>query len=213
MTAEAEAHPVRQYLEGWQQLRTMRPDLQPRPNGWKYGSYEELVLDLGKPFVRKPLPTGVEPGEQGECFSNALNTVMRDAGRWRYVEGYATGAVIPVNHAWVLDTADGKIFDPTWPDDEDHRGYYGIVFPFQFVIETVHQQGVYGILANDWKDANRILQDGSSLWLPDDILTQAERNDLARAEYDGKFANHFRDQLTAIARKRAAWRIERETYL
>lgn len=207
----AAAHPVMDYLEGWQRLRAMHPDLS-RPEGWSYGSYEELVLHLGKPFERKPLPTGVAQGELGDCFANAFNTVMMNAGQWRYVEGYAAGP-IPVNHAWVLDIEDGKVFDPTWPEDSDHEAYVGIQFPFRFVADTIHEQGVYGILANDYLKANRILEVGPELWLPKNILTRSEINDQARAKYDGKFRTYHHDHLMAIARKQAAWRTERETYL
>ncbi len=143
-----------------------------RHDDWAYATYEHLVLAEGHEFERKPLPTQFRKMREKMCYQNAYHCVTRDYDdQYLYVEGYARGIIV-VEHAFVLDLEDGKIFDPTWPRDNDHDGgYYGIVFPTQYMIETTSRTGCYGLLGNDWMDDHNLLRNGRSEWehypLPD----------------------------------------------
>ena len=102
--------------------------------------------------------------KEKECFSNAFYCVTKfPHDRYQYCEGWAAG-ILPTEHAWVLDTEDGKIFDPTWPNDDRHNEYYGIVFPTSFVMSHIIKTGYYGLIANDWMNGNEMARVGSSLW-------------------------------------------------
>lgn len=153
--------PVVGYLRAHRALYDMnnmgRPDFTHR-------SYEELILDLGQSYTRKPLPTGVDRGQMKQCYQNSTTVVFTDPDRFGYVEGYAYGGILAVQHAWVLDRTDGLIFDPTWPEDDDHTVYRGIEFPWEFVCRKMVERGVYGLLGNDWEFNCEILREGEALW-------------------------------------------------
>lgn len=134
------------------------------PPEWAHFTYEGMVLDLGQPCERKPMPVGFRRMRSNHCFGNAIHCVLRDGGdRYRYVEGYAAGIIV-TEHAWVLDTLDGKIFDPTWPRDDRHTHYYGIVLPTAFVWKRTLDVGYYGLLACDYMEDNYLLRNGRSAW-------------------------------------------------
>lgn len=134
------------------------------PEDWAYRTYEGMVLDLGQPFERKPLPRGFARMKEKMCYLNALSCVMKDYdGQYVYVEGYARGIIV-TEHAFVLDTEDGKVFDPTWPRDDRHDGYYGIPLPTDWVWSRTLDTGIYGLLANDWMFDNYLLRNGRSAW-------------------------------------------------
>jgi hypothetical protein len=134
------------------------------PADWAYRTYEGMVLDLGQSFERKPLPPTFRKMRARHCYGNALRCVLRDGGdQYRYVEGYAAGVIV-TEHAWVLDMEDGKIFDPTWPRNDRHGPYYGIVFPTEFAWRHTLDTGEYGLLAGDWLNENHLLRNGRSAW-------------------------------------------------
>lgn len=131
---------------------------------WAYKSHQRMVLDLGQPFERKALPREFRRMKEKECYGNAFYCVTKfPHDRYQYVEGWASG-MFPTEHAWVLDTEDGKIFDPTWPRDDRHFEYYGIVFPTNFVIQHTIKTGYYGLIVNDWMNDNELARLGRSLW-------------------------------------------------
>lgn len=165
MTVDSDtAENVKQYLEAWVTMRTMMNKQENRkPNPDLYLCYEQLVLDRGRPFTRKPLDQlnlddtvtlfDFSPyEEQGNCFANAwmLHTDLREFGvETAYVEGYAAG-LLPTNHAWVLDLSDGLIVDTTWEDDDEHTAYFGIVFSDELALSQMVRTNHYGLLGNDW---------------------------------------------------------------
>lgn len=133
------------------------------PDSWAHNSYQDLVAQNGKEFERKRLPKGFARMKPKNCYENAVLCVLKGQERYRYVEGYARG-MLAMEHAWVLDAEDGKIFDPTWPFDDDHQEYLGIVFPNEFMWETVVKTGFYGLISNDWLNDNSLLKHGAALW-------------------------------------------------
>ena len=81
-----------------------------------------LCLSHGKWFLPRTLPRDVRRGAPKQCFANAI--IIAAHRGWRYVEGYAL-AVIPVQHAWVLDHR-GRLCEVTWPTPG--RAYLGVEF-------------------------------------------------------------------------------------
>lgn len=130
---------------------------------WAHRTYEHLVLTEGQSFERKPLPRHARKMRAKMCYHNATYCVFGDPDRYRYVEGWAAG-IIPMQHAFVLDLEDGKIFDPTWPRDENHTAYLGIVFPTDYVIDQMMTNDTYGIIVSDYMNGNILLRNGRSEW-------------------------------------------------
>jgi hypothetical protein len=82
--------------------------------GWKYGGFEELVLDCGALMKAKPLPQNIKHGSPKQCYWNCQEIAFK-RGNLTYVEGYAIAPQVslPVAHAWLL-TPEGDVIDPTW---------------------------------------------------------------------------------------------------
>jgi len=103
-----------------------------RPNqGWKYASYEELILDCGIVMEAKPLPKDIKRGLPRSCYYNSQKLVFRKSDLI-YVEGYALAedVSIALPHAWLM-TPQGYAIDPTW--DEPGVAYLGIPFSTDWV--------------------------------------------------------------------------------
>lgn len=140
-----------------------------RRAGWAYSSCEALVADLGHSWsVEKPtLPAGVKHGEPNRCFNNAFDLAWAEP-HYRYVEGYAQASVLPVAHAWVLDTVTGQIIDPTWsqiPWEAYARrrpiGYVGVVFDREFVARATLDNGGYpSVISECWRSSDRPIRVG-----------------------------------------------------
>ena len=122
----------------------------PRAATLVYSSAYELILRHGT-YSRGPLrlPAGVRQGERKECFANATRLALSGGGM-TYCEGYATGVLIPVQHAWCV-RADGTVVDPTWsgrldrPADSEVE-YAGVRVARELLAEIALRTGVYGML-------------------------------------------------------------------
>lgn len=133
-----------------------------------WGSVEELILGM----VREPitvdhprLPDGIGVMEARACFRNALLTAL-DHPHLVYCEGFATGAGIPTNHAWCLDTSTGQIVDPTWTRPGKPNGggplvYMGLAFSHGFMRRVLAESDLYpAVLADDWRRKHRAVRCG-----------------------------------------------------
>lgn len=143
---------------------------------YEYDCFEDFVLDRGRDYhshvmdaetmaVIDSVPAGPYP--QRECYANAQRFVlMAEDDRFVYVEGFVSGAVIPVLHGWV--EVDGEVvFDPTlrlcsgpyngrdvvygsWPENE--REYMGVRFPDRDAIRRrVLRLQEYSSIIDDWR--------------------------------------------------------------
>jgi hypothetical protein len=104
-------------------------------------SVESLVLRNGQFYRPQPLPAEYKRGKIKECFYNAYKLSWNK--NLTYVEGFANGALVPVQHAWCVDAA-GNVIDNTWPDCG--TVYYGVALDKQFVDRVVLETGTYGVL-------------------------------------------------------------------
>lgn len=129
---------------------------------WAHPCYEHLVLNEGRLFDTNPRPKGVRQRKMKMCFMNALNFALKDLDRYAYVEGYANH-IIATQHAWVFDRETGELIDPTWKEQETNV-YYGIEFPFAYVLSCLERTGYYGILGNDYILDCELLKKGASAW-------------------------------------------------
>lgn len=110
MTKNEQLSSLKFFLEAQATLRRkMYLDLD-----WKYGGFEELVLDCGTLMKAKPLPATMKHGFLQQCYCNCQELAF-ERKSLTYVEGYglAPQVSIPVAHAWLL-TAEGDVIDPTW---------------------------------------------------------------------------------------------------
>ena len=82
----------------------------------------QYLLKYGKQFEKRIPYT--KTGLMGQCYENSYNIARGNSTKFTYVEGIAT-ALIPRNHAWVVDE-EGNIFDNTPCHDSD--SYFGCEF-------------------------------------------------------------------------------------
>jgi len=140
--------------------------------GFRFQSYEGLVLDLGRSFTQIESP--FERGPMKDCYSNALNIAMLHGGFW-YCEGYAASPLIglPIQHAWICNDQ-GEAIEVTWP--YENSTYFGVAFEVDFVAKHVLHTGYYGVLANDWLDDHSLLRNGiPESAIPDELRKEESR--------------------------------------
>lgn len=106
-----------------------------KPEGWKYASLAELILDIGQPMEAQPLPEGVERGPKKQCYGNSWELWIQNPEEYTYCEGFALSSAtgLVTNHGWCVDL-DGMVVDVTW-DDPENNAYYGFDFSEPFLIQ------------------------------------------------------------------------------
>jgi hypothetical protein len=126
---------------------------------FRYKSTQRLVLDYGKPFVKKV--KSPFKGERKACFENCLKGLLRYPNL-NYCEGFAISddIGIAVSHAWLVNN-DGELIDPTWVGKQFKGStYFGVVFTDDFVREIAQKTKCYGILDNDYMNGHQLLREG-----------------------------------------------------
>lgn len=124
------------------------------PDGRRYRSHEELILDRGRAWTPAPLGPGARRGQPRYCYFNTLELTARYPDL-RYCEGYAVPMVdgwtgIPVVHAWAVDP-DDRVWDPTWPEPE-RSAYYGMTFSRAEVARFLElSEDCFGILETEYR--------------------------------------------------------------
>lgn len=128
------------------------------PEGFKYASTEQLVLENGQFDTPAPTPPGIPKGQQKLCFMNAFQLATSDPDKYTYVEGYAHPGFmpLPIHHAWVVDT-EGKVIDNTWEKPGD--AYFGVHMSFKFIMQRADKTGVYGVFGG-YGDSRDLYRDG-----------------------------------------------------
>jgi hypothetical protein len=156
---------LRAYLAGMARLLREAPPAGFN-DGTRFSCYEELVLELGRPMRSAPFPTRYRRGRPRYCYANTL-ALLSDQPGLRYVEGFAMPwqdgqAGEPTLHCWASN-ANGRVFDPTWPEPE-HSAYYGLVFNLADVARFVAlDEDTFGILATEYLIGSPLLTTGR-LW-------------------------------------------------
>lgn len=128
-----------------------------RNKDWPHPNMEHFVLHVGAPMPPpSPLPKWLRKGTPRMCFRNCLNAAKRHPDKLTYCEGFASGAVIPVMHAWLL-SSDGLLFDPTWgthkvtwgaKNDGGINQYYGIPIKLDYAMKILKQRKSYSVIDN-----------------------------------------------------------------
>ena len=126
------------------------------PEGWKYGSYEALVVTEGTVWADPNKIALDNNGPLKNCYENSLTYAMENG--MLYCEGYAQGSIIPVQHAWVYNDETDEVIETTWT--EPGAEYIGVPMdPYEAGAAMV-KAGYYGLLANDWLAENQLLKEG-----------------------------------------------------
>ena len=126
----------------------------------RYNSNQRLILEYGKPFLKRVNPTPFK-GEPKQCFQNCFEALWNHR-ELSYCEGYAIykNSPIAVSHAWLVNDK-LEVIDPTWIDeDSENCVYFGVVFTREFLIEFVTKTRVYGILDSDYLNDYKLLNEG-----------------------------------------------------
>ena len=152
-----------------QQIQLIR-QIYPHPE-WKYGGFEELILDLGSEFNRFSTQN-IERGIPKSCYWNCQQ-LLKEYPELIYCEGYALApdVFIPLRHAWLIN-AQREIIEPTWGDNDSV--YLGIPFStswFQFILDkrsAVGREDEISILEGNYIEDFSLLKEG----LPDEAIAR-----------------------------------------
>ena len=89
-------------------------------------AFAAAILKHGRWFEGKARPGDVALGVPHQCRANAQRAALAEPDRWDYAEGFGIHPADPfaVQHAWVVDTVDGRAVDVTW--DRPGTTYYGV---------------------------------------------------------------------------------------
>lgn len=112
----------------------------------KFKTPARLVLKHGQSFEvwhRWPKSLGLWRGPARECFRTCTWAALNNP-RFIYCEGVAQG-VIPVDHAWVMDSVTGRAYDLTW---KEGVGYFGLAFDTDWLRRRIISSETYGILGD-----------------------------------------------------------------
>lgn len=136
--AAAIAH-TRDYLK-------MIDGMQGQPAGWDT-TPAKMLLAEGRGYQQDDGTYAGPAGTPKECYANAGRKALND-DRYTYVEGYVTTHGIPIEHAWVVDRASGRIKDPTLRGNTATvNGYYGVPFTTEYLRSTVLRTGMWGLIS------------------------------------------------------------------
>lgn len=118
-----------------------------KPSDWHYAGMEDLLLQHGRFWTPRQLPSHIPHMTPKMCFENAFRVASRRKNL-RYVEGVAMGVIIPVHHAWCVDE-DGNVIDPTWASTQTDVGeaYFGVTFPVTLV-RRIRSRACLSVLDN-----------------------------------------------------------------
>ncbi len=134
----------------------MVAEMNQAPEGYKFRSYEALVLTEGTTWTNARVDLH---GPYRECYLNTFQAAQKNG--WEYVEGYAI-SVIPIGHAWCLDS--GQVVETTWKTAGSE--YRGVVLPLDYVSLVTRQTGVWGVLPNDYLNGFELLREGMNATRP-----------------------------------------------
>lgn len=106
-------------------------------------NFYQFVLDHGKEYTGRRLPSDYRQRTPKECFKNAAELALETG--LTYVEGFLF-RFVPIHHAWCIDE-NGNVIDPTVMDPQDCE-YLGVPYDLDFVLDFITKAGYYGIMFN-----------------------------------------------------------------
>ena len=141
----------------------------PHPE-WQHNSFEELILNCGVEFTICS-PNQIKLNRSEGCYQNCQNLV-KEYPEFTYCEGYALASdvIIPVRHAWLINTHQ-EVIEPTWNDNDSI--YLGIPFSaswFQSILNrrsAIDREDEISILEGDYIEDFFLLSEG----LPDEAIS------------------------------------------
>jgi hypothetical protein len=121
----------------------------------KYFCLEDFVLKNGLQFNKIiAFPPDLKRGRVGSCHKNAYNIAQNNPNKYFYCEGYATSNNFAFLHSWVVNK-ELEVIDPTWKNGID---YYGIIFRFSYVADSMAKVGKFISIIDNWKDNYSLLK-------------------------------------------------------
>ncbi|WP_172657341.1 hypothetical protein [Myxosarcina sp. GI1] len=152
-----------------QQVKLIR-QIYPHPD-WKYGGFEELVLDCGSEF-NQFFTQNIERGILKSCYWNCQQ-LLKEYPELIYCEGYALApdVLIPLKHSWLINKQQ-EIIEPTW--DANDSIYLGIPFSTLWFKSVLNSRSAMGrkdeisILEGNYLEEFSLLKKG----LPDNAIAK-----------------------------------------
>ena len=121
----------------------------------RYICQEDFVLQHGRSMEVTKSP--FQRGEMKMCFMNAQKLMTKEG--YTYCEGYAFRQVLPVLHAWLIDS-EGNVVDPTWEDSEECV-YFGVPFKTEYVLSRQAETKTYLSVIDDYQGHWPLLTGGA----------------------------------------------------
>ena len=186
--------PTPKHKEQDQEQKGLKAYIDVMAQAGKGSSLEEtpgsLLQKHGRGFYFDQDTYKIKHGDQGLCYQNAGRLALYEGHKYTYVEGFVSVHGVPIQHAWVVEKATGKIKDPTIKDAEGIGGYFGIPFKEDYVRTVALRSKMWGVISVSsnlplfkGKDKDYIAGDK-------DFSFDADTFDLPDSGSDGKEIGH-----------------------
>lgn len=115
----------------------------------------KALHEHGRLWVGSTLPARMRRGVIKGCYQNSWASASRSK-HLVYAEGFAIsgtlGLGIPMEHAWLVDTRTGEVYERTWDSDPDNPNFYlGLALSASTMREAFHiSRESTAVIAGDW---------------------------------------------------------------
>lgn len=131
-----------------------------------------FLLAAGQAWDTRNLSHRHPAGPRGSCYRTAFELATKHPGELAYCEGRALSGLVPIEHAWCVDSR-GAVVDTTWSAEARH--YFGVCFELGWLTAWVDSRGFHSVLANFFPKELLSIDPAAFLWQPSEQQLQATR--------------------------------------
>lgn len=120
-------------------------DIRVYPAAYRSGPLRKFLQVHGKQMSGSSLSSAVN-GLKKDCFRSASDAaLMKGLDYWEDHAWRQGSGIMPIHHAWCVDSSTGVVFDPTWGESPEAM-YLGVHVPNSLLSGILENSETYGVL-------------------------------------------------------------------